>query len=1157
VIDQRKKVESDVDDGRMLSRRLAVALSLPLVLLVAVGLVLRAQVSRMRQDSAWVDHTDRVIGAALSAQKKLADQESGFRGFLITRDRNMLADAASEGALRDLQLLLSLTTDSVEQQARLRDVRRDYLDWRAQFDQGVERPDLALTPATLKERRANMERLRAGLEAVIEFERRLRVDRTERLATSGKLTDIGLVVLLGFAGVVIAMISRSQLAHVRKTYASALADERAARLATDIETRIRSALMEVSRATEGELPIDDLAARVLSLFAKRTGAEAGVMYLAEAGGNLRRLAAHALSAGSVPEEVKRGEGVVGQVAADGELKVLSGLEPGYLRLESGTGGQVLPQVVLAPLRDEGRTIAVLELGFLRPPEAEHLDLLGRASNIVAVGLRSAQYRDRLRELLARTQEQASELQSQQDELLQQNEELEEQGRALQEAQRNLEVQQAELQQSNEHLQEQSRQLEAQNEQLLAAQAEIATKAAEISKANQYKSEFLANMSHELRTPLNSSLILAKLLADNPQGNLSPEQVKFASTIYSAGNDLLALINDILDLSKIEAGHMGVHLEPVSLARFVEGLKATFEPVGRVKGVGFEVLLEHAEEIRTDQQKLQQVLNNLLSNAFKFTERGQVELRVGCPDGDTCRFEVKDSGIGIPKDKQQVIFDAFRQADGTTARRYGGTGLGLAISRDLARLLGGDIEVESDGQHGSTFVLTLPRRPAESLHEQSGSSPPPSVRARTLTPIPYRSVKRGVPAVNGNGNGNGNGKPTNGKPANGSSRRVLIIEDDPGFAQAMSSLAGELSFSPTVAGTASDGLRLASELLPSAIVLDMHLPDALGLSVLDQLKRNRETRHIPVHVVSVADHSQLALEMGAVGYLRKPATREDLTGALRRLEATFTRDVRRVLVVEDDETQREAICHLLEGSRVETAAVGSVHAALDALRSQTFDCVVTDLMLPDASGQDFLETLASDEQYAFPPIVVYTGRNLTSEEEQRLRRFSSSIIVKGVRSPERLLDEVTLFLHQVESELPPERQRMLRQARDREAAFEGKRVLVVEDDVRNVFALTNLLEPKGVEVSIARNGVEALAALEQGPDMDLVLMDMMMPEMDGLEATRRIRSDPKLRRLPVIMLTAKAMQDDREKCLAAGANDYASKPLDVDMLLSLMRVWMPR
>src|SRR6185437_8716625 len=640
------------------------------------------------------------------------------------------------------------------------------------------------------------------------------------------------------------------------------------------------------------------------------------------------------------------------------------------------------------------------------------DLLGRLSESLGIAVRASKDRTRLEELLEETQRQGEELQSQQEELRVSNEELEVQARSLKESQAQLESQQAELEQTNSQLEEQAQILARQRDELASAQSALSHRAADLERANQYKSEFLANMSHELRTPLNSSLILAKILADNRGGNLTAEQVKFAQTISSAGHDLLAIINDILDLSKIEAGKVELSPETVPLARVLDTLSKTFQPIAQTRGLEFSVETAPGapDRLETDAQRLGQILKNLVSNAFKFTERGAVAVRVDPGPESTLCFAVRDTGIGISEHQTEVIFDAFRQADGSTHRRYGGTGLGLTISRDLARLLGGDIAVTSKPGEGSTFTLSLPlvfAGPAANLAHGARLGATDTGPSKEISPLTGMDGGTRPPLPTPP---SGAARPPRSQVEDDSerlspdARLILIVEDDPSFATILRDLAHEQGFQCVITHTAGDALTAVATYRPKAILLDMNLPDTSGLGVLDQLKRNPQMRHIPVHVVSVSDYSQEALAMGAVGYALKPVRREQLVTALQRLEAKFSQDIRHVLVVEDDERQSESIRQLLQNGAVQITTARDAAAALEQLRGKTFDCVVMDLNLPDFSGYELLRQMAEQEDVAFPPVIVYTGRTLTRDEEQNLRRFSRSIIVKDARSPERLLDE---------------------------------------------------------------------------------------------------------------------------------------------------------
>ncbi|AWT14520.1 response regulator [Stenotrophomonas maltophilia] len=912
----------------------------------------------------------------------------------------------------------------------------------------------------------------------------------------------------------------------------------------------------VAMSLRGDLGPEQIAEAAATSLGAQLEAEVGAIYRLE-GGRLQLTGGLALPAG-MPASLALQEGLAGQVARDERVRHLHGDDAVMLELQTSLGRLPVRERILAPISSDGAVVGVIELGRARVGEQRELDreLLERCAETIGMALRASLLRAQLVVLLEESQRQGEELQAQQEELRVANEELEEQSRSLQHSQTHLEEQQAELEQSNVQLEERTHELEAQKQALLVAQGQLVRNSNELAATSRYKSEFLANMSHELRTPLNSSLILAKLLADNKDGTLTEEQVKYARAILSSNNDLLALINDILDLSRIEAGHVELADEVVVVDSVLQRLRETFEPMARQKGLALQVEADALapSQLVADSQRLQQILKNLLANALKFTEHGKVSLHVRAGGNGRIRFEVCDSGIGIAREQLQVIFEAFRQADGSTRRRYGGTGLGLSISRDLAERMGGSIQVDSEPGRGSCFILELPLQGAPV--SEPGEVPAAASIAPAPQPAPPIAARTAVaPTVASVAPVTANVADDRGRRQR-AGRLILAVEDDATFAEALVALAHELDFDCVVAGTAEEALTLASELRPNGILLDIGLPDVSGLSVLERLKRNPETRHIPVHVVSAMDRSQVARELGAIGFAIKPTTRERLVTAIEQLEQTSQRDVRRLLIVEDDSELRHNLELLLGREQLQIVAVGTLAGALEQLSTVTFDCMVMDLSLPDGSGYDLLEHMAGNDDVGFPPVIVYTGRALSREEEQRLRRYSKSIIIKGARSPERLLDEVTLFLHSVEASLPSDQQRLLREARRRDTVLDGRTVLLAEDDVRNIFALSSVLEPLGVTLEIARNGQEAVDRLAER-EVDLVLMDIMMPEKDGLAAMREIRAQRHLQDLPIIALTAKAMPDDRERCLQAGANDYIAKPIDVDKLVSLCRVWCSR
>ncbi|MDR6234761.1 response regulator [Pseudomonas oryzihabitans] len=1165
-------------DQKHFSQILKRNLSLPLSIGVFSAIFFIAIIYYLLRVTQWVEHTDRVISTANANFRLVVDLETGMRGYLLSGNNSFLQPY--ERALPDvepqLDELKALVSDSAVQVRRLERIEAVHREWRDYANRVIEARRQGgdfQTPLNDGQGKNRIDSIRRDYTDFIAYEEQMRAERTETASRMTVIFVAAFLIVSLLLSVIMAFFGRRELMRLSATYTRLLDQQADHTESLERQSWFRSGQNQLSEAVIGQAALAPLGQSILQFLARYLGAAAGALYVRLDDGSLERVADYALD-----DEGRRrrqrlapGEGLAGQVVLEGRSLALDQLPADYLKVNSALGEREASAALIVPIENDGRVNGVVELGFLRALRPQDEELMTLIADSIGSSVEAARYRQRLQQVLAETQQLNEELQVQQEELRTANEELEEQSQALKESQVHLEQQQAELEQTNEQLSEQAQELLQQrdvlddrNNRLNEAQQLLEDRARELERASQYKSEFLANMSHELRTPLNSSLILSKLLADNPAGNLSDEQVRYAESIYSAGNDLLTLINDILDISKVEAGMLEIRPEQVSMRRLVESLKTAFEPVAQNKGVAFVVELDARmpPAFFSDRQRVEQILKNLLSNAFKFTEHGQVTLRLSLDDGQPS-FAVSDTGIGIAPEQQELIFEAFRQADGAITRRYGGTGLGLSISRDLALLLGGTLTVTSQPGEGSTFTLRLPleyqEAAAPSLPLTPVTAPVAAVPVATPTPAPVLATTPRPPAAP---------PVTEAAAPVGSAftddrdswpypdRRVLVIEDEVPFAQILFDLAHELKYSCLVAHRAEEGFAAALEYRPDAILLDMGLPDHSGLTVLERLKENPLTRHIPVHVVSASDRIETAMHMGAVGYAIKPTTRDELKEAFGRLEAKFAAGIKRVLLVEDDALQRDSIAKLIGDVDVEITAVEMGSQALALLRDEVYDCMVIDLKLPDMEGGELLERMASEDICSFPPVIVYTGRSLSRDEEASLLKYSRSIIIKGARSPERLLDEVTLFLHKIEADMPLDRQRMLESARSREKAFDGRTLLLVDDDVRNIFALTSALEQKGAKVEIARNGLEALEKLDNSDTIDLVLMDIMMPMMDGYEAMREIRKRPHMKKLPIIAITAKAMKDDQERCLAAGASDYLAKPIDLDRLFSLIRVWMP-
>jgi HAMP domain-containing protein/signal transduction histidine kinase/DNA-binding response OmpR family regulator len=908
---------------------------------------------------------------------------------------------------------------------------------------------------------------------------------------------------------------------------------------------LKTNLAKFSGMMQGQRDLVTLGNMLLAELAPLVNAQHAIMYVMDSdarGPILKQLSSYADTRdhGS-PRCYQLNEGIIGQCAVDGRRILLDLIPEDSLQVTSGLIAARARSVIALPVLFEGQVKAVVELASLHEFTASHLAFLEQLTGSIGVVLNTIEATMRTERLLQQSQELAGELQTQQSELQQTNEELATKARLL--AEQNAEV-------------------ERKNQEIELARRALEEKAGELALTSRYKSEFLANMSHELRTPLNSILILGQQLAENADTNLSPRQVEFAKTIHGAGTDLLNLISDILDLSKIESGTVTVDSEDLLFTHLRETVERNFRHEAESRKLSFSTDFdpELGRHITTDSKRLMQVLKNLLSNAFKFTAQGSVRLHVGLAEGGwsqdhpvlsqapgVVEFAVTDSGIGIAPEKQKIIFEAFQQADAGTSRKYGGTGLGLAISRELAHLLGGELRLTSAPGLGSTFTLYLPLAYMGPAYGQA--QVPASAPANADATARFRAINLPVTRTEELVDDAADLQPDD--PV------LLIIEDDPHYGRVLLNLARDCGFKVLVAKTGAEALSLARKHRPTAITLDVFLPDMLGWTVLNQLKHDPVTRHIPVQILTVEEERQYGLERGAFSFMNKPATTEGLEAALRRIKEFASTRQRKLLVVEDNPAEQMSITELLGSQHLGITTVGSGAEALEALRSDTFDCMVLDLHLPDTSGFALLAEIQQLPDLRDLPVVVFTGRELTEDEDAQLRQKAKSIVLKGVRSPERLLDETALFLHRVIEDLPASRQRMIESLHQGDEALTGRKVLVVDDDIRNIFALSSVLERHHMQVVSANNGQDAIDILDSTADLSLVLMDVMMPEMDGYETMRRIRSKAQFRRLPIIALTAKAMKGDREKCLEAGASDYVAKPVNTEQLLSLVRMWLHR
>ncbi|WP_247871944.1 response regulator [Azospirillum sp. TSO35-2] len=955
---------------------------------------------------------------------------------------------------------------------------------------------------------------------------------------------------------------------------------------------LKTNLAKFTRMLQGERDLVTVSNMILSEIAPLVNAQHGVFYVATRDRDealLELVASYALKERkNLSNRFGLKEGLVGQCAYEKKRILLTNVPRDYVSISSGLGEAPPLNIIVLPVLFEDEVKAVIELASFSRFSETHQSFLEQLTESIGIVLNTIAANMRTEGLLKQSQRLTTELQSQQEELKTTNERLEQQAASLRKSEELLKAQQEKLTTTNEALEDKAEQLEQQNieverknREVVLAKAALEDKAEQLALTSKYKSQFLANMSHELRTPLNSLLILSKLLADNPDTNLSDRQVEFARTIHAAGSDLLGLINDILDLSKIESGTVTLEIGEVVLGDLRNHVERTFSQLAQEKRLSFTIEMDEAlpPSIQTDEKRLAQVLNNLLSNAFKFTDAGGITFRVApATEGwsaahptlgtasSVLAFTVLDTGIGIPEDKQRIIFEAFQQADGTTSRKYGGTGLGLSISREIARLLGGEIRVTSTVGQGSAFTLYVPRshdpaaEAATPVAQAAGGAVAPAnlltKRSEIARPILAAGSPDGLGLLELHPAGDDRDRIAAGEPV------VLIVEDDATFASILIDLAREKGFRTVVSSVGTAALPLTRKYRPDAILLDIGLPDMDGWALLDLLKRDPQTRHIPVHVISAKDERRRGLAMGAFDYSEKPVEREAIFDALNRVKSFKERTHRKLLVVEKDSPQPGAVAALIGNGDVETHTVTSIEAAMAALSAERFDCMVLDLSNPTLSGPtaadfELVEWLRTRDGLAWVPVVVYISNDVAPEDEARMRRLAETVVLKSARSPAGLLDETALFLHRAVDRLPDDKRRSILDLRQHDPSLAGKRVLVIDDDIRNIFSLASVMEAHAIEVLHAESGREGIERLRADPAIDVVLVDIMMPEMDGYETMRTIRAIDDFRSLPMIAVTAKAMKGDREKCIEAGATDYIAKPVDIDHLLSLLRIWTAR
>ena len=1161
-----------------------------LAVVFVLAVVSYLSIKDLESNEGWVNRTEDVIECTNQIRHHMAEAEASERGYIITGvpkflDKYNFSINLVEPSVNQLKDLVNdnpsqaLNVDTLSQYTALKvNHMKDLLFLHDSKSFEASREEIKASKGKFY-----MDKVYESLNRIQNVEKRLLKQRKEAMLKSRNRTQ---AIILGgsfliFCLVVILFNFIRKNFDIQKKTEDEVRESHNKLEKITLENERQNWMLEgavlVDGAMRGAQTLEERAIALVVEISKHVKADLGVIYIAEPSGRqLSLMGAYAFPMEAAKKTIKADEGLIGQAIVQKKGVLFSDIPADYVKVSSGLGYSVPKAIFLQPIYNQDKLKGVIELAFVNEPPSHIAEFFNKVVYSIGVAIQAAEGRVEMLQLFEQTQQQAEELESQHEELRTTNEELTRKTQQLQASEEELMVQQEELRQTNSELEEKAELLEERNKAIEEANRAIQIKAEEVEQTSKYKSEFLANMSHELRTPLNSILILAKILRENKQATLTEEQIKYAGVIHTAGSDLLNLINDILDLSKIESGKVELSLEDISIREMKSDAELLFNEVANNKKVNFSYNIgpNVPSKIVSDRQRVEQIIKNLLSNAFKFTpENGSVSVNVELAQGvefgnealrtanAVVAFNVKDTGIGIPLDKQKAIFEAFQQADGSTSRKYGGTGLGLSICRELASLLNGEIQLSSEPSKGSIFTLYLPAVAEAKVAGETPSSVPVAA-APAPTPVIQQNVPAVAPAAQAASVEAGKAK----LPEAAKEYTLLIVEDDPNFAEILKDYAIERGFKPVLAMQGDTGLQMAKEIKPDAIVLDIMLPVMDGWAVLKRLKEDPETYKIPVHLMSAKDEANSKARMeGAIGFLKKPVDKDDLDHAFDILiEDSGKVKINRVLLVEDQRIQSDALTNQLLSKKVDVKQAFDGEETMRILQEdQNFDCIILDLKLPDISGLDLLEKIKSYEKLVRIPVVINTAMELDKDSMARVMKYTHAMVLKTNKSNDRLLDEVNLFMNKIRTTnqsngsdtsvatTPTKATNTV----TIERALKNKSVLIVDDDMRNIFALSSALQEYDFQIEIANNGHEALRKLDSNPDTDIVLMDIMMPEMDGYEAMSEIRKQNRFSKLPIIALTAKAMKNDREKCIEAGANDYISKPIEVDKLISMMRVWL--